>query len=330
MKISFILPVYKVELYLRECVESIINQTYRNIEVILVDDGSPDNCPAICEQLASEDNRIKVLHKKNGGLSDARNAGLSTASGDYVIFVDSDDFWMGNDSLQKMISLIEKFPQCQFYTFNCSYYYPHKNKYIKWKEFGDDLQYPVNGSEALKHMVASGIVPMSACMRLIDRQWLLDSGITFKVGQISEDIPWFIDLLDKCDKCIFVNNYIYAYRQNVAGSITASKGERNFNSLLNIVKTELDIYKKRSFTSDAIEYLLSFLAYEVSILISEINTLPKEKQSAARKEIKSFCWLLKYKQNPKVKKVSIIYETFGLRATELTLRLYNWYKTRRK
>lgn len=329
MKISFVLPIYKVEQYLRECVESLINQTYRDIEIILVDDGSPDNCPDMCEQLASEDKRIKVLHKKNGGLSDARNAGLSIASGDYVIFVDSDDFWRGNDSLQKMVSIIEKFPQCQFYTFNCCYYYPHKNKYIKWKEFADDLQCPVNGSEALKHLVASGTVPMGAWSKIINRQWLLNTQITFKVGQISEDIPWFINLLDKCEKCIFINNYIYAYRQNVSGSITALKGERNFNSLMDIVKTELALLNKRTFTPDAKDYLLSFLAYEISILISEIKTLPKEKQSGARKELKSFCWLLKYRQNPKVKKVSFIYETFGFKATELTLRFYNWYKTRR-
>ena len=94
MKISFILPVYKVEKYLDECVESIVSQTYRDIEVVLVDDGSPDNCPVLCDQWAKKDQRIKVVHKPNGGLSDARNAGLDNATGDYVIFVDSDDFWV--------------------------------------------------------------------------------------------------------------------------------------------------------------------------------------------------------------------------------------------
>ena len=89
--ISVIVPVYKVEPYLRRCVDSILAQTYQDLEVILVDDGSPDNCPEICDEYAAQDERIKVIHKANGGLSSARNAGLDAASGDWVSFIDSDD-----------------------------------------------------------------------------------------------------------------------------------------------------------------------------------------------------------------------------------------------
>ena len=92
---SIIVPVYKVEKYLNQCVSSILEQDFKDFELILVDDGSPDGCPAICDELAITDERIKVIHKINGGLSDARNAGLAIASGDYVIFLDSDDFWEG-------------------------------------------------------------------------------------------------------------------------------------------------------------------------------------------------------------------------------------------
>ena len=89
--VSVIIPVYKVERFLTRCVESVLSQTYANLEVILVDDGSPDKCGEMCEMFASRDNRIKVIHKLNGGLSSARNAGLDIASGDYITFVDSDD-----------------------------------------------------------------------------------------------------------------------------------------------------------------------------------------------------------------------------------------------
>ena len=91
-KISVIVPVYKVEKYLDKCVESIVNQTYKNLEIILVDDGSPDNCPAMCDEWAEKDERIRVIHKENGGLADARNAGMDIATGDYIGFVDSDDW----------------------------------------------------------------------------------------------------------------------------------------------------------------------------------------------------------------------------------------------
>ena len=94
MKISIIVPIYNVEKYIRKCIESIINQTYRNIEIILVDDGSPDNCGKICDEYAKKDSRVKVIHKKNGGLSDARNKGTEVATGEYIMYVDSDDYWI--------------------------------------------------------------------------------------------------------------------------------------------------------------------------------------------------------------------------------------------
>ena len=90
--ITVVVPVYKVEQYLDECVQSLVNQTYRNLEIILVDDGSPDNCPAMCDGWAKKDGRIRVIHKENGGLSSARNVGIDNARGEYISFVDSDDF----------------------------------------------------------------------------------------------------------------------------------------------------------------------------------------------------------------------------------------------
>ena len=100
VRFSVIVPIYKVEKYLYECIDSVINQTFRNIEIILVDDGSPDGCPQICDAYAQKDNRITVIHKQNGGLSSARNAGLQAAKGDYVIFLDSDDYYCRNDFLE--------------------------------------------------------------------------------------------------------------------------------------------------------------------------------------------------------------------------------------
>ena len=97
--VSVIVPIYNVEKYIQKCVDSIIGQTYSNLEIILVDDGSPDNCPAICDEYQRKDHRVKVIHKPNGGLSDARNAGLDAATGKYVTFIDSDD-WFEKDTIQ--------------------------------------------------------------------------------------------------------------------------------------------------------------------------------------------------------------------------------------
>lgn len=105
-KVSIVVPVYKVEDYLSRCVESLLNQTYRNIEIILVDDGSPDNCPQLCDEYAVNDSRVIVIHKKNGGLSDARNSGIGAASGKYLVFVDSDD-WVHAEFIETLVRATE-------------------------------------------------------------------------------------------------------------------------------------------------------------------------------------------------------------------------------
>ena len=114
MKFSVIIPIYKVEQYLRQCVDSVLAQTYTDVEIILVDDGSPDSCPAICDEYAKKDSRIKVIHKPNGGLSDARNAGLDMAQGEYVLFLDSDDWWDDKDALRKTDASLKDTHLCLF------------------------------------------------------------------------------------------------------------------------------------------------------------------------------------------------------------------------
>ena len=105
--ISIIVPIYNVEKYLKKCIDSIINQTYKNLEIILVDDGSPDNCGKICDEYAKKDNRIKVIHKENGGVSSARNVGVENATGEYIGFVDSDDY-IEKDMYEVLINNLKK------------------------------------------------------------------------------------------------------------------------------------------------------------------------------------------------------------------------------
>ena len=106
--ISVIVPVYKVEQYLDRCVQSIVDQTYKNLEIILVDDGSPDNCPAMCDAWAEKDDRVQVIHKENGGVSSARNVGLDAVTGSYIAFVDADD-WIESDMLEFLLHNIIEF-----------------------------------------------------------------------------------------------------------------------------------------------------------------------------------------------------------------------------
>ena len=321
MKVSFIVPVYKVEKYLEQCVNSVLNQTYQNIELILVDDGSPDNCPKMCDEYAFEDNRVKVVHKPNGGLSDARNAGLNVATGEYVIFMDSDDFWISNNHLEQLMDIVKTNSDCDFIGFNCSYYYSDTDSFVQWVPYFENIQQPSNGNDAMCALVSSGTFPMSACMKIIKKEFLISNKLFFEKGILAEDIPWFINVLEKCKRCIFTNLYIYAYRQNVSGSITNSGGERSFNNLFTILKTEVEKINSREFNSTAKEALYSFLAYEYCILLSGVFKQPNN--NVKRVELNKYKWLLKYTTNPKVKKATIVNRFFGIKITELVLRFYN-------
>lgn len=320
MKVSFIIPIYKVEKYLNQCVDSILNQTYRNIEVVLVDDESPDNCPKICDEYAEKDSRVKVIHKPNGGLSDARNAGLKVANGDYVIFMDSDDFWTANNHLEQLLCIVNKNQDCDFIGFNCSYFYSESDTYKKWIPYSNSIMQPITGNDALVILVASGTFPMSACMKIIKRKFLIDNELFFEKGILAEDIPWFINVLEKCKRCVFTNQYIYAYRQNVSGSITNSGGERSFNNLFAILKQEINKVNERQFNPISKEALYSFLAYEYCILLGLLSRM--QSANLKRKELYSYKWLLSYNVNPKVKKVAFICRFLGLRITEIILSFY--------
>ena len=107
MKVSIVIPIYKAEKYLRTCIDSVLGQTYKDLEVILVDDASPDRCGEICEEYAKKDSRVRVIHKENEGVSKARNAGLAIATGDFVQFVDSDDY-LAEDMTQKLVEQMEQ------------------------------------------------------------------------------------------------------------------------------------------------------------------------------------------------------------------------------
>lgn len=247
--------------------------------------------------MAASDSRIKTVHRENGGLSRARNTGLSQSSGDYVIFVDSDDFWLGEDSLSTLMTIIENNPECDFISFNCSYYYQASDTYKKWVAYDKELEVPVDKNTAMRSLVASGTMPMSACLKVISKKSLSDIGLLFIPDITAEDIPWFIDLLDGSKKCIFLNEYVYAYRQNVEGSITKKSGEKPFRNLLDIIKNEIAKMESRSFSADAKDALYSFLAYEFCVLLTSAHKMPKDLCD----ELLQYKWLLNYTDNPKVR-----------------------------
>ncbi|MBL7966763.1 MAG: glycosyltransferase [Prolixibacteraceae bacterium] len=220
--ISIVVPIFKVEMYLKRCIESILNQTYANLELILVDDGSPDNCGQICDFYAERDNRIKVIHKPNGGLSDARNAGINIANGDFIGFVDSDDF-VHPDMFQSLYNLIEKHgadvAQCSF----------QRVVDDELKDPGSDNQIKVlTNVDALDMMYTSFRVDYVVAWNKLYRKQLFDE-IRYPKSKIHEDEFTTYKLLFLAEKVVVTNKKYYYYFQSPNSIIRSTFSEKKLH-----------------------------------------------------------------------------------------------------
>ena len=201
-KISIIVPIYNVELYLERCVESIINQTYKNLEIILVDDGSPDNCFAICDKYEKLDSRVKVIHKENGGLSDARNAGLDIAEGEFIVFVDSDDY-IDLKMCEKLINVVTDEVDIVAYGFRR--FYDDKEQICK----GTGNIEKVTGRELFEYYINRVFFTHMVCDKMFRRK--LFDNVRFIKGRLAEDMAICYQLMGKSRGAIFVDENFYNY-----------------------------------------------------------------------------------------------------------------------
>lgn len=214
--VSIIVPIYKVEPYLRRCLDSLMNQIYAHLEIILVDDGSPDNSPQICDEYAAKDNRIVVVHKKNGGLSDARNSGTNIAKGDYLYYLDSDDE-LPFDSIQTFVDYAKAYPEAEIIVgkMHCP-----QNEDIYKEQLFDSVQIFRNNIEFRKFFSSpKDIFPANACNKLIKKDFIFKNSLFFQKGLIHEDQLWmfFVSQVTKYVVCINKQTYI---RYINPGSIT--------------------------------------------------------------------------------------------------------------
>ena len=263
--VSVIVPVYKVEYVVKNCIESILNQTFTDFELILVDDGSPDNCPKMCDDYAKKDSRIKVVHKENGGLSDARNAGMKVATGEYVSFIDSDDY-ISLDFyeilLQTMIDNDSDIVECGVVKF-------YENG--KFDEYSDDQMIKnFNTVDGLEGLINENSFHQYVWNKLYKSNIALD--IPYAVGKLNEDEFWTYQIFGKAKKVTRIYKTMYYYFQrgsSIMGNgynirrLDALEGkmnrqayiEKNFPTLA--TKAKVDLYGSCMF---AYQSVLKFMS----------------------------------------------------------------------
>lgn len=202
--ITVVVPIYKVEQYLNRCVDSIINQTYKNLDIILVDDGSPDNCGKICDTYANDDKRVRVIHKENGGLSDARNCAIELAKGDYITFIDSDDY-VSNNYVEYLYDLIKKHNS----DISCCSFLPF---YEVINEQQDKESFEILSSEeALEKLYYQKQLTTSAWGKLYKKKFFNE--IRFPKGEICEDLDTIYRVFALSNKIVISNQKLYYYLQ---------------------------------------------------------------------------------------------------------------------
>ena len=231
MTFSIIIPIYNVEKYLRQCIDSVLAENFLDCEIILVNDGSPDGCGEICDEYANKYSHIKVIHKHNGGLSDARNAGIKEAKGDYLIFLDSDDYWININKNQKNYIGGGILSDLQLLTNDKIDLILHPSS-DNIRRIPKEISFTnndfINNFEAL---VKSNYYVSNAWTKIVRREIIIKNNLFFPKGYIHEDLPYSLALARFVKTFAIYNNPFYQYRV-LDDSISHNIKYKNFNDIL--------------------------------------------------------------------------------------------------
>lgn len=314
IKFSIIIPVYNVSTYLRQCVDSVLNQDYDNFEIILVDDGSTDESGAICDEYeVSYPHIVKCIHKSNGGLSDARNAGIKNSTGHYLMFVDGDDFLIGNYVLSTSYKRLSQ-NKCDVLIYLYSKYFEYNGSFDGHIRTALMPRTLLNKCEQIDFLFQNNFYFASACNKIINKD-LFDYDLNFETDVYSEDIEWCAKLLIKAKNFDFIGKDFYAYRQR-ANSISHSINNKKCTDLCNHI---ISCIKMAEAADENIKkYILIFSAYQFGTFF-KVQAIADNFQDDLLNQLKEYKWILKF--HNKNKKILILYILTKFLGFKFTCRL---------
>lgn len=287
--ISVIIPVYNVERYLLECIDSVLSQSYKNIEIILVDDGSTDSSSLICDQIKEKSDKVVVIHKQNGGLSDARNAGIQAATGEYILFLDSDDFWDDKNAVFNLVNRVTK-TQADVLNFSYKKYYADTNKKVPYFSGLDPMPEGVNTLyDQLSFLTEKGLYIASACNKMIRRS-IFSKDLFFREGTFSEDIEWCAKLMATAKSMDFICENFYCYRQresSISHTINTKKCEDLCNNIVRCFRVAADV------DNNLKKFMYSYISYQYGTFFV-VQALAESFQKKSISKLEDYKWVLKY------------------------------------
>lgn len=321
-KLSFVIPVYNVERYLPQCLDSILSQATRDCEIILVDDGSLDGCGAICDRYAREYDIVQVIHKPNGGLASARNAGMEVAEGEYLAFVDSDDY-IEPGTVCRLLHWIAAEPADVCFL-ELTKVFPDGSS----ESMGEELvRSEIRGQRpeaVLAFLAGRPKFPGSACGKLFRRSFLEEKGLRFPDDRrLSEDLIYCLNVYLAAESFDYLPFPYYCYRQARAGSITnAVTPKYYFDTSLFVTEVAQRFSENHIPKNSEAEAALSFAAYELSILVWQSVFLTGEDKKRAVDFLAEYRWVLKHGKSRKTRLIHGAVTVLGLRGTAKLLDVY--------
>lgn len=274
--VSIIIPVYNVEKYLAQCVDSVLGQTYSETEIILVDDGSTDSSGKICDGYALNDKRIKVIHKENGGLSSARNAGFDVCTGEYVILLDSDDYYTPNAVEKLLKNATDNGSELVF--FNAHSFADDGYEKPVTQGYGHKLDYKADSGENMaKALLDNKDFRYASCLLFIKRELLTRSGIRFIEGIINEDMTFTFEIMVTAKTVSYENSALYERRVRNGSITTTKKTELSYKSSLAIYYDLYGFYKKAAGKSKTVTE--KYISQNVVRVFNKYKQLDKEKRA---------------------------------------------------
>lgn len=314
MTVSVIIPVYNVKPFIERCVRSVLNQTYKDLEIILVDDGSTDGSGDLCNQIAAGEPRIRVVHQQNQGLSGARNTGIHVAKGEYIVFLDSDDEWLLPNGIE---TLLRQQEQADLIVFKRVDIWDGQS--ITSPDYDIDRIAQLSSPQAIfSYLVETQQLQRSACFLLVRRQVLIDHEIFFPPKMISEDIFWNLHLWQQLTSVRFTNLDFYGYYHRES-SITTTTNIRTYHSYDQIFTYWKSQCDKGCTNANAIR---SFLANMWVSRGYAYYSLKNTDKPEALRILRNHADLLIYGCSPKSKRIQKLVKLIGVRGSVVAL---GWY-----
>lgn len=317
---TIIIPVYNVIEYLSQCVQSVLSQDYYDYEIILVDDGSTDGSGENCDELAKHDNRIRVIHQENQGLSEARNTGIDAADGKYIIFLDSDDYWKDKKVLNKLsLRVFETHPDVLSFNFEKTDGVTVQG--VKFRTTGD-MPISVKAEDSFRYMMEHDLWIACAWNKAIRREMFESGKLRFKEKITSEDIDWCMRLALQAEIFDYIENVVVCYRQRKT-SISKNVTYKKVLTLLYNIERCLELFDELNGKEKA-ELLKPYIAYQYGTLLANISIIrDKKQQKELLKRAEVHQNLLAWSQNRKIKLLKIASRLVGLKGTIVLLKLRN-------